>query len=773
MNRPDRLQHTPICRVFPDKDVWAGFAHKEQAMKRIFLSKTWKRKKIKTVLARAQIMTIAAMVLILSPDIEATVFISEVFINPPGAGMDDSREFIELLGTPGRKLDGYAIAVLNGTEEKFYPLGSIPPVPVPYPEIDEFFSLDGLELGANGILVLLIRERTSAFYYPELLPDCNWIKWTELWNGGLDDPSKLGNDGSFTIMLVRNRPGQTEADPCNPNGLRWGKEITHDAELETPFWDGSQWVDKWGDGDLDRGEPNGLGGNTLDLTGYSTVGDLMDDLEVVDEVSFEDGRGWEYDVDGRHVDEGSSFEGLPHRHVHALDDPVNFNPDALSRVDYRTKGDGWAPAGGGTGEMANGNNWQDTATEQWIRGQSISGYLPEFGGNPVFFYVNDANTDPNAVQPFDTHVPLWLDDGNVPDYNFAAAKTYQITAGRINPLAVPFIPGDCDRDGICDVNDISKIAAVFGDDDWIFSNSFFDAPEGDSNDPATQTRPWDVDATGDNGIEASDLQWALNFQGDSTGQIVGVRYDSTTPASSGVVLNPNTGVECTVSTSVNIPSGRTLTTLHPNDIVEVTVSGQVTSGPNTASGEENGIMQYVHDVEVNCPGIVKVTLIEPLGNFNTTRASLQALQGTNGDLGVDLVNGFTTSFIEGLSGPNTLYRLTLQAIGKGNADVSVWPAASAKFAAGMPQGLKIGHTGSNGDPNLVVYPASLSISVFATGDINTDGKVNFIDFAILGDQWHQSPGEPSADIAPDGGDDVVNFLDLGVFVKQWLAGCGI
>jgi hypothetical protein len=705
-------------------------------MKRIFLLKTWKRKKIKTVLAKAQIMTIAAVVLILSPDVEATVFISEVFINPPGTGMDDTREFIELLGTPGKKLDGYAIAAINGTREKLYPLGSIPPVPSPAPEIDEFFSLDGLELGANGILVLLIRERTSAFYYPELLPDCNWIKWAELWNGGLDVPGKLGNDGSFTIMLVRNRPGQTEADPSNPDGLRWGKEIANDAELITPVLDSNgQWKDQWGDGDLDIGQPNGLGGNTLDMVGASTVGDIADDLEIVDEVSFEDGSGWEYDVDARHVDAGSSFGGLPYRHVHALDDPANFTPDALSRVDYRTKGLGWAPAGGGTGEMANGNNWQDTATEQWIRGECILGYIPEFGSNPVFFYVNDANTDPNAVQPFDTHVPLWLADGNVPDYNFADAETYQITAGRINSLAVPFIPGDCDRDGICDANDILKIAAIFGDDDWIFSNGFEDAPEGDSGDPATQTRPWDVDATGDNGIEASDLQWTLNFQGDTIGQIVGIKYDSNTPAATGVYLNPNTGVECTVSTSVNIPSGRTLTTLHPNDIVEVTVSGQVTAGSNTTSGQENGIMQYVHDVELSAAGIMKVTSIEAIASFSKTRALLESLQGTDGDLGVQLINGFTTSFTQGLTGPADLYRITLQAIGEGSVDVDILPALAVRFANSTPHGLKVGHTDSNGDPDSSIYPSLLSITVVSAADLSGDGLVNWKDLDIMCENW--------------------------------------
>jgi hypothetical protein len=52
-----------------------------------------------------------------------------------------------------------------------------------------------------------------------------------------------------------------------------------------------------------------------------------------------------------------------------------------------------------------------------------------------------------------------------------------------------------------------------------------------------------------------------------------------------------------------------------------------------------------------------------------------------------------------------------------------------------------------------------------------DCCVNFVDFAILGSQWFQAPGFPSADIAPEGGDDVVNSLDLDVMTDEWLQ-CG-
>ncbi|MCK4751932.1 MAG: hypothetical protein KAS75_00695, partial [Planctomycetes bacterium] len=179
-------------------------------------------------------MLIFVFALILSFHAQAMVFINEVFLNPPVT--DSDYEFIELMGTPGRKLDGYAIATLNGAEDTVYPLGSIPPVPPEpntVPEIDEFFSLDGLTLGNNGLLVLLMKT-PSLYVYPDLygagrMSDSNWFVRGGCWNGGLDTPGSIKDDGSTTIFLVRNRPGVTEADPCNPAGLLWGKEILHDA----------------------------------------------------------------------------------------------------------------------------------------------------------------------------------------------------------------------------------------------------------------------------------------------------------------------------------------------------------------------------------------------------------------------------------------------------------------------------------------------------------------------------------------------------------------
>ncbi len=77
---------------------------------------------------------------------------------------------------------------------------------------------------------------------------------------------------------------------------------------------------------------------------------------------------------------------------------------------------------------------------------------------------------------------------------------------------------------------------------------------------------------------------------------------------------------------------------------------------------------------------------------------------------------------------------------------------------------------SGGDDN---GTDSGSAYVFCTNcpktDLNQDGRVDFMDFAILACQWLQTPGQPSADIVPfHARDGIVNILDLRVLAAQWL-----
>ena len=61
-------------------------------------------------------------------------------------------------------------------------------------------------------------------------------------------------------------------------------------------------------------------------------------------------------------------------------------------------------------------------------------------------------------------------------------------------------------------------------------------------------------------------------------------------------------------------------------------------------------------------------------------------------------------------------------------------------------------------------------NITGVADLDFDYDVDFVDFAILGNQWFQPPSIPSADIAPEGGDRIVDGLDLAVLAEHWLEG---
>jgi len=52
-------------------------------------------------------------------------------------------------------------------------------------------------------------------------------------------------------------------------------------------------------------------------------------------------------------------------------------------------------------------------------------------------------------------------------------------------------------------------------------------------------------------------------------------------------------------------------------------------------------------------------------------------------------------------------------------------------------------------------------------DINRDLAVNVQDLTILSEQWLGEPLTPSADIVPEGGDNIVNLLDFALLAAEW------
>jgi hypothetical protein len=70
--------------------------------------------------------------------------------------------------------------------------------------------------------------------------------------------------------------------------------------------------------------------------------------------------------------------------------------------------------------------------------------------------------------------------------------------------------------------------------------------------------------------------------------------------------------------------------------------------------------------------------------------------------------------------------------------------------------------------NLVDYPRLAW--EFTLGDFICPDGVEMRDYAVLAAQWRQPPNKPSADIAPEGGNDIVDGSDLAALVDNWLQG---
>lgn len=78
--------------------------------------------------------------------------------------------------------------------------------------------------------------------------------------------------------------------------------------------------------------------------------------------------------------------------------------------------------------------------------------------------------------------------------------------------------------------------------------------------------------------------------------------------------------------------------------------------------------------------------------------------------------------------------------------------------------------GASGVQDIASGTYFLNLAIFAS-DFNHDNKVDLFDLNILTDQWLLPPGSPSADIAPfPTGDNFVNFLDFALLAQNWLEG---
>lgn len=69
----------------------------------------------------------------------------------------------------------------------------------------------------------------------------------------------------------------------------------------------------------------------------------------------------------------------------------------------------------------------------------------------------------------------------------------------------------------------------------------------------------------------------------------------------------------------------------------------------------------------------------------------------------------------------------------------------------------------------IIDMGAYEFSRLYAGDFKPDGHIDFGDLVILIGQWLQTPGSPSADIAPcPEGDNFVDFKDFAAFAQNWL-----
>ena len=143
-----------------------------------------------------------------------TVVINEIDADQPGI---DNAEFIELFGTPGMSLNGYALVLFNGNNDQSYAA----------------FDLDGYSLDANGFFVLgtvananyVTSAGTGGFLQngPDAVAlvlgdDTQWPVGTMVSNAGLVDAVVYGTaDAADVELLAALTPGQTQLDEGTAN----------------------------------------------------------------------------------------------------------------------------------------------------------------------------------------------------------------------------------------------------------------------------------------------------------------------------------------------------------------------------------------------------------------------------------------------------------------------------------------------------------------------------------------------------------------------------
>jgi hypothetical protein len=386
----------------------------------------------------------------------AQVVINEVYSNPPGSGsIDDRWEYVELYGPPGMSLNGWALAVVSGGQD---PNDNDIPGPLAagdpgeeMAEFDEVWTLDGLTIGANGLLCVF-NDAGSDLQLAQFNPLTARRSFVASHIPTVDTAGRIINDGSVTYTLVRRRPahaltlagaslygGTTTPDyfnTSNPYSFR------KDAAVDVDF-DG-----KW---DFNGIATFVIGGLPLppetpvDSEGgfISEPVNTIEVIQVVDDVAVSHEGGKEYTRSSQQE----------------IADTPGFNPDALTRVNYFGSNPQRGHRFNSEGEVV----FTRMADEEFIYGD-----IPSVTTNAYGAGTSKGPTDPNGptyneLGVLDPAGEYLFDDifvagfrltpGNFNDFDLTSLGGSNITQFR-------FLRGDFNFDGVVDCDDKALIEAA-------------------------------------------------------------------------------------------------------------------------------------------------------------------------------------------------------------------------------------------------------------------------------------------------------------------------
>jgi hypothetical protein len=387
----------------------------------------------------------------------AQVVINEVYLNPPGGGTTDDRwEYIEIYGPPGMSLTGWAVAqVMGGMDAD----GNDVPGPGigggdngdETPEIDEAFSLDGLTIGANGLLCVF-NDVSNDLQLAQFNPATARRSFALSNIPSIDVAGRLRNDGSATYMLVRRRPahalnasGQslyggstTPTYPGNPYTFR--KDVNQDVDF---------------DGRLDFGGIATLIDLNIPFPAETPVdserggapatppASIMEPIQVVDDIAWSNEGGKEYTRSTQQE----------------ISETPGFNPDAVSRVFYF----GSNPE---RGHIFTGTEMISTrmADEEFIYGDipsvTTNDYAPSTSLAPAKGPTDPNGPTYNASGALDPSGEFLLNDININGFNVTPGNFNDVNSsasGGANIVQFRFVRGDFNFDGVVDCADKALI----------------------------------------------------------------------------------------------------------------------------------------------------------------------------------------------------------------------------------------------------------------------------------------------------------------------------